>query len=391
MLRQGTLTCLLMVAVAAIGCAPRFGYLNLERLAGAPLRSPAASARLHELVPRAEELARRHGLNLVFNYASLVYAAPDLDLTPMVLGQPDGAFRVGVRGGVVDLERAFATTHEGQQLKAQLKRELEANQAEIDRSQRELRDKYGNDMDALSRSPERAALAERFNKLRIEMAAHELKATAALLARLVADVKELARTRSLDVVTETSQHDKDLDVLYQKWSRYPIGWPDLTGELIRVHDERFTGAPPKTLPELIAEKSPLDVVTHQQAQGEGELPDPPLDPAAPDSPPGSSERYEATSGRILWQCANPPNNELPKLPDKVKAALKAALPPTIKVVRYVVELYFESDGSSAGLFPQETAHQADADEFVLGTLRRWRSCPTGRRVHIRATFDYRVQ
>ena len=61
------------------------------------------------------------------------------------------------------------------------------------------------------------------------------------------------------------------------------------------------------------------------------------------------------------------------------------------MVRDVVELYFESDGSPAGLFPQETAQQADTDEFVLGTLRRWRSCPTGRRVHIRATLDYRLQ
>jgi hypothetical protein len=143
---------------------------------------------------------------------------------------------------------------------------------------------------------------------------------------------------------------------------------------------------PTTLAEL-AGKSPLPVVEHSDAQADGDLPDPPTNPAAPDSPPGSSQRYEAVSPEFLWQCANPPDNPLPQLPEAAKAALAA----TTKTVRYVVELYFEADGSPAGLLAQARAQRADADDAILGTLRRWRSCPGDRRVHTRLTLDYQLR
>jgi hypothetical protein len=69
------------------------------------------------------------------------------------------------------------------------------------------------------------------------MAAHERKATNAILAQLEVEVKELARARGIDVVTEVNAVGKDL--LYRHWSRYPIRGPALTDELIRLHDERF--------------------------------------------------------------------------------------------------------------------------------------------------------
>jgi hypothetical protein len=146
-------------------------------------------------------------------------------------------------------------------------------------------------------------------------------------------------------------------------------------------------SPPKTLLEVVAKSSPLKEVTHQRAQADGDLPDPPLTPAAPDSPPGSSDRYEAIAGGILYECDHPPNNVVPQMPEAAKVALRRR----IKIARYVVELYFEPDGRQAALFPQETPQQADADRAVLGTLRNWRSCPTGGRVHTRLTFDYDVR
>ena len=143
-------------------------------------------------------------------------------------------------------------------------------------------------------------------------------------------------------------------------------------------------APPKTLPDLVA-RTPVG--EGPPPATEGSLPDPAPDPRAPDSPPGSSLRYEATRPEFLWACADPPQNEIPKLPDSAKAELTART----DMVRFVVELYFEPDGRQAALFPQTTAQQREADEAVLEALRRWRSCPSDRRLHTRLTLDFHLR
>ena len=154
-------------------------------------------------------------------------------------GRPDVAIRAGVRGGVVDLQRALNLTHEGQEVRTRIKCELDVKQAELDRAQREI-DKYGRNKAAFAPAPEYAALTARFAQLSKELIAHEQEATKSIVDRLKAEVAELARARQIDVVVEASLRERNV-VVYRHWSRLVDG-PNLTDELIRQHDARFPGS-----------------------------------------------------------------------------------------------------------------------------------------------------
>ena len=83
----------------------------------------------------------------------------------------------------------------------------------------------------------RMTLRQRFRELQGELQQHERDATNVILRKLSPEVAELAKRHGLDVVLEASY--KGEEVVYRDGVDYPPRGPDLTDELIRLHDERF--------------------------------------------------------------------------------------------------------------------------------------------------------
>jgi Skp family chaperone for outer membrane proteins len=229
---------------STIGCADqplRLATVNLQEWqALKPLPAgPGDSDPQRAAWQQVASFAREHGLNLVLDDEQTYWAASDLDITLLLLGQEVRAPRAGRRIGYVALQRVLERTHEARAARAQLAAELAAKQSELDRLQAELHDRFGADGKSL-KDAERAqfesalaALRQRFALLRHELRAHEKEATLELLHKLRPEVEELAHTHGLDAVldpTATVRH-------YQRRTHYPPPGPDLTEELIRLHDQ----------------------------------------------------------------------------------------------------------------------------------------------------------
>jgi Skp family chaperone for outer membrane proteins len=108
---------------------------------------------------------------------------------------------------------------------------------ELDVLQKALKDKYGRDREALARSTELAALKDRFRELQQELQRYESDETRIIIERMKPDIAELARRHGVDVVIEVS--NKGGEVVYRGNLDYPPPGPDLTDELIRLHNQRL--------------------------------------------------------------------------------------------------------------------------------------------------------
>jgi Skp family chaperone for outer membrane proteins len=184
-----------------------------------------------------ETIAKQHNINLVLDEALILYAAPDLDLTQTLLGHASGAARSGERSAVIALQRVIETTRDGKQARAALKVEFEQKQVELNQRQAELKAKYANNLEAARQSPDAAALVQRYRELQRELQGHEDEAVRAIIGRMKPDIAELARRRGIDVIFEVT--NKGEEVVYRGNVAYPSPrGPDLTDELIRLHDER---------------------------------------------------------------------------------------------------------------------------------------------------------
>jgi len=232
----------MLMAVTTGGCAhapPRVAYVDLDAWAAAqppPSASASQEQRSEAVRPRVKELARQRGLTLVLMHDYAVWAAPELDLTPALLGDERRAARAGERFAFVDMQRVLEQTRDGQQTKGRLKAEFETKQAELDRRQEEIKTKYpGRGRDQIQRTPEFARLMITYRELKEELQAHEQKAVRAILNRLTSEVAELARGRRLDVVLDVS--NRGGPALYGSTAHLSTT-VDLTDDLVRLHDER---------------------------------------------------------------------------------------------------------------------------------------------------------
>jgi len=229
------------LATLAIGCAhapPRIVSVDFDVWAAAqppPGVSRNAADRFYLLRPRARAIAEQQKIDVVLVRDALVYAAPDIDLTPTLIGRGSGPTRVGERVGIVNLQHALETTRDGTQAKATLREEFNRKQAELDRLQATLKAKYRSDPGSGQAAIE--TLRQRFRELQGELQQHEREATNVILRKLSPEVAELAKRHGLDVVLEASY--KGEEVVYRDGVDYPPRGPDLTDELIRLHDERF--------------------------------------------------------------------------------------------------------------------------------------------------------
>jgi Skp family chaperone for outer membrane proteins len=234
---------LLVLSLLMVACAhdpPRMASVDVRAFTdGQPTPGPPiALEHGYELVrPRAREAAKQQSCNLVVDHENVVYAAADIDLTPTLLGRAQGATRLGEHAAIVSLQRALETTREGQRARAQLKAEFDVKQGELDRRQEAIKAKFGKDSEAAMRSSEFVELSRRFRALKAEMEQHETETTRAILERLRSDAAALAQRRGIDVILEVSSRGSE--VLYRSGVAFPPAGPDLTDELIRLHDERF--------------------------------------------------------------------------------------------------------------------------------------------------------
>jgi Skp family chaperone for outer membrane proteins len=221
------------LALACAHAPPRADSVDLRP---SPGTHPALGVAHESSDPSTRGVAKQDNINLVFECDQVVYAAPDIDLTPTSPGHPKTTLRMGESVAVINFQRALDTTREGRQARAQLKAEFERKQAELDQRQLELKAKYGQDAAGMKRSPEFAALNNRFLEMRREMAEHEQAAVRALLMRMKSEVAELARGRRIDIVVAAAL--KGDEVVDRAGVAYHPRIPDLTDELIRLHDER---------------------------------------------------------------------------------------------------------------------------------------------------------
>ena len=161
---------------------------------------------------------------------------PYINLTPTLLGQGNGPKRVGEHVGVVNLQHTLEVTRDGKQAKAALREELYRKQDELDRLQRAVKEKYAANLKAAQGSPELEAMKQRDLELKRELEQHEREATKAILRKLS---PRSPSWRSITGSTSSSRPPtRAKEVLYRDGVDYPPRGPDLTDELIRLHDER---------------------------------------------------------------------------------------------------------------------------------------------------------
>jgi Skp family chaperone for outer membrane proteins len=242
MLNKPGIVSLVALATLALGCghAPaRIGSVDVGAWANAqpppgPSRLPAES---YDVIrPRVTTIAKQQNVNLVLDRSQLFYAAGDMDFTATLLGGAMQPIRIGQRIAVVNLQRALERTRDARRARALLKAEFDRKQAELDQRQEALKQQYREGRDAES-AQGLVQLKDLFRKLQAELQKHENEATHALLERMQLEVAELAQQHGFDVVIEVSNQGNE--VVYNDGVAYPPRGPDVTDELIGLHDQRF--------------------------------------------------------------------------------------------------------------------------------------------------------
>jgi hypothetical protein len=125
-------------AAMALGCghAPaRIVSVDVDAWGNAqppPGMSRKAADRYYLIRPRVQVVAEQQRINLVVARDLVLYAAPETDLTPTLLGHPNGAVRISDRAGVINLQRVIDQTRDGKQAHQALKVEFEGKVAVLD-------------------------------------------------------------------------------------------------------------------------------------------------------------------------------------------------------------------------------------------------------------------
>lgn len=195
-----------------------------------------ATARHAALRPAMETLAHARGFNLVFDRVDLVYASPDIDLTPVLLGHTDVHVPLATHAARVDMQRALEDTRRGRATKATLKQEYDRKQAEI--NQRVALFKASHAQGDPRQAQVLAELRQRYRELSGELEQHEHDATAALLQRLIECTRGVAQRHGVEIVLE-AHYGGSRDPLYRHGTRVPLDGLDLTQELIETFDREY--------------------------------------------------------------------------------------------------------------------------------------------------------
>jgi Skp family chaperone for outer membrane proteins len=189
-----------------------------------------------ELVSKLPKVAERYGVTMIFARESLAYAAPDIDLTPKVLGDHKAPLRVGEHVGVVVMQQALAQSHVGQRARARIQEERLAKQAAVRDEEQAFRSKYDAHPDGALKQFDARELAEHKRDIEIYAAEELGDADHALRDRLVPELAELARARGLDLVYDLSS---EKPALLRRGGVTIDGSIDLTADLIALQDRRF--------------------------------------------------------------------------------------------------------------------------------------------------------
>ncbi len=226
------------VWVAACAAPPRFAVVNRDEWAS--VQSLPSQREVNRLTA---SFARQHGLNLVFEDDQLFYAAPDLDVTMVLLGKEAHPVRAGERLGRFSLRAVFDRSHDGVAEHARLQKELDLKQGELDRMQRAVIAQLGiqgtptlEQRQQVTQALQHGPLRHRFDELSEELQRHTKEANLALIARLKPDLEALAKQHQLDAVFEATDDGRRL--VYRRRATFPVAGYDLTEELIRLHDQR---------------------------------------------------------------------------------------------------------------------------------------------------------
>jgi outer membrane protein len=230
------------LATLASGCAhapPRIGSVDVGAWASAqppPGPSQVLAERYDVIRPRVTTIAKQQNVNLVLDRSQVVYAAREMDFTATLLGGTMQPIRIGQHIAVVNLQRVVERTRDGRRARAVLKAEFDRKQAELDRRQEALKAQYREGREAET-AQGLVRLKDLFLKLQEELKKHEDEAVHALLERMQPEVAELAQRHGFDVVIEVS--GRGGEVVYNDRVAYPPRGPDVTDELIGLHDQRF--------------------------------------------------------------------------------------------------------------------------------------------------------
>ena len=241
MRQRSSCALLATLTTLAVGCAnapPRVASVDVAALLAVQRAAVAGSGPVlySAFEPGARAAARWQSINLVVARDGLVWAAPEIDLTPVVLRRTFAVARVGERVAFVDLQSVISQTIDGKREKAKLRDEFEHKQAELDGLQTALKQSVAR---GDSDSPRAIQdLRQRYQELQGELKRHEDEAVHALLAKLSSEVGELARAQHIDVVFDRNVKPDEV-VVYRDGTAFPPNGPDLTADLIRLHDQRF--------------------------------------------------------------------------------------------------------------------------------------------------------